>query len=982
MGRYLHSLMLANNIEISGSLGSLLIQLFASHGALLEANLVFSQVSAACVAVWEAIIEAHCLLSQTDILISLYFKMKEEDLLPSKRIVLCTLQACTRDHKLVYGRIIDDQAIRTGRNSDVAVGSCLINMYAKCGSIAEAQKVFDILPFRNVVIWNVLLASYARADDSVTVLSLFDKMERGNISPGKITFLCVLKAFNGMKLLGSFNLVYNNILKFGFDVDSVISNSLIDLYAKCGHLQEAYKVFESLKCQDVVSWNALISGHIKAGQNAIALQLLSRMQKEGFNPDAYSFSCAFQACGSIAAEEEGNILHNNLVLCGVDIDVHVASTLLCMYGKCGKLVDACHVFESFPHPNHVMWGIMIAGYTQKGCYICGLELFERMQEKLIEPDVDTFPYILNSCANLGIFIQGMVVHNQLSIRHLEANVSVCNALIDMYSKCGCLGEAQHVFAHMSVRDVVSWNSLIAGCTLHGDHISALSIFVRMMEENINADDITSLAAVKSCTGLGAILQGMELHHSIFVHGLEAKVALGSNLVDMYVKLQCIEEAAAVFWRLPFADVVSCSAMLSGYVQDDSWSQCADIYDLMVQKNIQPDSISFSCLLKAASQSGNASDCRILHDEIIKTDLHTDVMLANTLINVYAKCSSMHEAHYVFNVLPERSLSTWNTIMTGYAENDNGFQVLKLFDLMHREGLNANKVSYLSTLKACCSLGSVDHVFYIHDQVIRNLLESDSVVGNMMVDTYARCGHLDEAHRIFDRLLCKDVVSWSALIAGYAQHKGAQLARQYLFEMQQKGIKPVGKTFTSILGAYSNAGCVEEGNDFFKLMRQEFHIIPSIEHYNCMIDSFCRAGLLDEAKKFLYSMPILPNVTTWMSLLTSSRTFGDIEFGRFCFNQATELYPYNSSAYMIMSKLYADANMWTEVHKLEGERKRIFAWKKPGKACVEVDGQVHEFTAGETASQYSSNTLRLWIRILKNRGYVPDSNSVLDTEVEV
>ncbi|KAH7440237.1 hypothetical protein KP509_04G097800 [Ceratopteris richardii] len=825
MGRYLHSLMLANNIEISGSLGSLLIQLFASHGALLEANLVFSQVSAACVAVWEAIIEAHCLLSQTDILISLYFKMKEEDLLPSKRIVLCTLQACTRDHKLVYGRIIDDQAIRTGRNSDVAVGSCLINMYAKCGSIAEAQKVFDILPFRNVVIWNVLLASYARADDSVTVLSLFDKMERGNISPGKITFLCVLKAFNGMKLLGSFNLVYNNILKFGFDVDSVISNSLIDLYAKCGHLQEAYKVFESLKCQDVVSWNALISGHIKAGQNAIALQLLSRMQKEGFNPDAYSFSCAFQACGSIAAEEEG-------------------------------------------------------------------------------------------------------------------------------------------------------------CTLHGDHISALSIFVRMMEENINADDITSLAAVKSCTGLGAILQGMELHHSIFVHGLEAKVALGSNLVDMYVKLQCIEEAAAVFWRLPFADVVSCSAMLSGYVQDDSWSQCADIYDLMVQKNIQPDSISFSCLLKAASQSGNASDCRILHDEIIKTDLHTDVMLANTLINVYAKCSSMHEAHYVFNVLPERSLSTWNTIMTGYAENDNGFQVLKLFDLMHREGLNANKVSYLSTLKACCSLGSVDHVFYIHDQVIRNLLESDSVVGNMMVDTYARCGHLDEAHRIFDRLLCKDVVSWSALIAGYAQHKGAQLARQYLFEMQQKGIKPVGKTFTSILGAYSNAGCVEEGNDFFKLMRQEFHIIPSIEHYNCMIDSFCRAGLLDEAKKFLYSMPILPNVTTWMSLLTSSRTFGDIEFGRFCFNQATELYPYNSSAYMIMSKLYADANMWTEVHKLEGERKRIFAWKKPGKACVEVDGQVHEFTAGETASQYSSNTLRLWIRILKNRGYVPDSNSVLDTEVEV
>ncbi|KAI5070898.1 hypothetical protein GOP47_0013149 [Adiantum capillus-veneris] len=518
-----------------------------------------------------------------------------------------------------------------------------------------------------------------------------------------------------------------------------------------------------------------------------------------------------------------------------------------------------------------------------------------------------------------------------------------------------------------------------------DGITAFGLFKRMQQENIKADKVTILGALKCCASVGAVLQAMQLHHNVCHDGLEADMLLGSSLVDVYAKLVCLKEAGVVFSGLQSLDVVSCSAMISGYVQQGLWFQSINLYDLMVQKNIKPDNISFACVLKACCQIGVINDCKLLHDQIIRVDLNSDVLVGNALVDMYAKCGRLPEARYVFNTLPARTLASWNTIMTGYADNDDGFQVFELFELLQRKGLVANRVSYLSVLKASSSLGSIVHGFFIHDQIVRNSLEADLVVSNMMVDTYARCGGLKEARAVFGSLPNRNVVSWSALIAGYAQHRGLESAQHYLHGMLQSGVNPVSKTFTSILGACSNGGQVEDGHYYFRLMREEYGIAPSIEHCNCMIDILGRAGCLEDGQKFLHSMPILPNIATWMSLLTSCRTFGDIEFGRLCFKQANKLNPYNSSAYMIMSKIYADANMWTEVRKLEEARKQGFAWKKPGKAFIEVSGKVYQFTAGEKNLQWASGICakpQFLVRMLKEKGYVPASDSVLETEVEV
>eukprot|EP00250_Pteridium_aquilinum_P007672 c17344_g1_i1 orf=227-1150(+) len=200
-GRQAYSVMLVNGSDTLGALGSYFIHVFSLCGCLLEANLVFSQIKSPCIVSWHAIIEAHTLLCQTEKAIDLYLAMQEEGVLPSKSTVLCILGACTKERQLSYGRLINHQVIRNGQSSDVALMSCLVDLYAKCGSIAEAQKVFDNLPSRNVVTWNALIGGYATAGEIANVMSNFEKMKEEKVRPEKVTFLCVMKACNALGAL-------------------------------------------------------------------------------------------------------------------------------------------------------------------------------------------------------------------------------------------------------------------------------------------------------------------------------------------------------------------------------------------------------------------------------------------------------------------------------------------------------------------------------------------------------------------------------------------------------------------------------------------------------------------------------------------------------------------------------------------------------------------------------------------------------------
>jgi pentatricopeptide repeat protein len=302
--------------------------------------------------------------------------------------------------------------------------------------------------------------------------------------------------------------------------------------------------------------------------------------------------------------------------------------------------------------------------------------------------------------------------------------------------------------------------------------------------------------------------------------------------------------------------------------------------------------------------------RVVHDDIVRDGLHQDGSVSNALIDMYAKCGSLEESFGMLHRFPERDAVSWGALLSGYVQHGYDPLVFGSFCRMKEEGIGPSKVTYLCVLKACANLSAISHGWFIHDQVLRNGFRSDLEIGNLLVDLYAKCGMPDAAERVFVRLPKQDVVSWGALVAGYAQAREFDAVMRCLDEMEKKGFEPNDVIFTSIFAACSHAGSMQEARRYFRVMVERFRIKPTVQHYSCLIDLFGRAGHLKEAEQFFEIMPLPLDGIAWKSLLTSCKTHGSVDLGQACFDRGIELDPEDATNYELLSSLYADV----DVHK--------------------------------------------------------------------
>jgi pentatricopeptide repeat protein len=240
--------------------------------------------------------------------------------------------------------------------------------------------------------------------------------------------------------------------------------------------------------------------------------------------------------------------------------------------------------------------------------------------------------------------------------------------------------------------------------------------------------------------------------------------------------------------------------------------------------------------------------------------------------------------------------------------------------MKQTDLKPNRAIYLSVVKACGSLRAIEQGRLVHSQIIRGGLESDVMIGTVLTDMYIKCGSLCEAFRACKELQNPDAITWGSIVSGFASHGSSGLAWGCLENMQQCGFRPGDATFTSILTACGHAGLLGDGHQYFEMMREVHGVVPNIEHFGCMIDLFGRAGRLQEAEALQCTMPVCPDGTIWRSLLTSCKSYDNLELASECFNRACILYPDHASGYVLMSSMYAAGNSWEEVEHTETMKK--------------------------------------------------------------
>lgn len=394
LGRRVHALATRNKYDTDPFLANHIVCLYASHGMLEEASQVFNKLLKPDVYVWSSIILAHVRCGQPTQAIELYRRMRESSLKPDSRIFVAALTACSTAMDLASGKEVHADLLgSTVSPGDVFLGSCLVDMYAKCGSLQDAQRVFEKLSAKNVVTWNCMIAGYAQCGLGQEALDLYATMQMQSVTPSHFTFCCLIKACTVVGALHQGEQIHAQVRRRDLDANVVVGSCLVDMYAKCGSLKEATKVFDKLQTRNVVSWNALLNGYAQNGDCQKAMKAFEEMVHEGVKPDNTTFNCLLVACSNYGLVDEGRQYFQSMLADhGIVPDVYNYTCLVDLLARSGRLEEAENLLQNMPFQSDgAGWRCLLSACRSYYDLERGRRCFDRIVSLKAE---DTAAYVL------------------------------------------------------------------------------------------------------------------------------------------------------------------------------------------------------------------------------------------------------------------------------------------------------------------------------------------------------------------------------------------------------------------------------------------------------------------------------------------------------------------------------------------------------------------------------------------------------------
>ncbi|OMO99788.1 Dynein light chain, type 1/2 [Corchorus olitorius] len=515
------------------------------------------------------------------------------------------LLQCTKEKNLSRGRAVHARIIRTGSSSCIYLSNSLINLYAKCGDLSKARRVFENIQDKDVVSWNCLINGYSQQGPkgSSFVMELFQRMRADNFLPNAHTFAGVFTAASALLDVFSGQQAHALAIKINSFNDVFVGSSLLNVYCKSALLEDGRKVFDEMPERNSVSWATMISGYAMQRSAVEAFDIFELMRKEEEKENEYVLSGVISALADPKFVNTGRQIHCLTIKDGLLVFASVGNALVTMYAKCGSLDDALKTFELSGNKNSITWSAMITGYAQSGDSLKALRLFSSMHFAGILPSEYTLVGVLNACSDMGSVEEGMQVHSYLLKLGYESQVYIMTALVDMYAKCGSTLSARKGFDYLQEPDMVLWTSMIGGYVQNGENENAMILFGRMRIEGIKPNELTLASILKASSCLAALEQGKQIHSCIIKHGFGLEIPVGSALLTMYAKCGNLEDGNLVFRRMPWRDVVSWNSMISGLAQNGRGTEALQLFEEMLSEGTEPDYITFVNILSACSHMG-------------------------------------------------------------------------------------------------------------------------------------------------------------------------------------------------------------------------------------------------------------------------------------------------------------------------------------------------------------------------------------------
>ncbi|XP_030523525.1 pentatricopeptide repeat-containing protein At4g21300 isoform X1 [Rhodamnia argentea] len=791
-------------------------------------------------------------------------------------------------------------------------------------------------------------------------------------------FVSVLGTCSGSCHLQRGKQVHAQSVVRGISRCGLLGPKLLGMYVLCGDFLDAKDCFYQLEeVRGSAPWNWMIRGLAELGWFDLALSFCFKMLGCGIYPDRYTYRYVIKACESLRRAVSYKLVHGMTDLMGGEVDRFVASSVIKFYAENGYIADARNTFDKMPHKDCVLWNVMLNGYLKNGDLQNAVGVFLEMRRGVIKPNSVTFAGILSVCAPEGMIGLGAQLHSLAFRCGLESDSLVANTLLAMYSKCRCLNEARKLFDLMLWHDVVTWNALISGYVQNGLMGEALSLFIEMLNHGVKPDSVTFSSLLPSITESANLKRAKEVHGYVMRNGVPLDVFLKSALIDVYFKCRNVKLASEIFKQETVShDVVIYTAMISGYVLNRMNSDAIEIFRLLLDRKVNPNSVTLASILPACAGLATLRLGKELHGYILKSGLGSGCFVLSAITDMYAKCGQMDVAYQIFRSMSEKDVVCWNSMMTNFSQNGKPEVAIQLFREMGLNGIKYDCVSISSALSACASLPALYHGKEIHGYMTRCLFCHDVYAETALIDMYAKCGHLEFARCVFETVGEKNEVSWNSMIAAYGSHGLLRECLSLFYEMQDNGIQPDDVTFLTVMSACGHAGQIDKGIQFFHCMTEKYGIRAKMEHFSCMVDLFGRAGRLDEAFKTIKRMPFSPGAGVWGTLLGACHLYGNVDLAEVASRHLFEMEPENSGYYVLFSNLHAGAGHWGGVLGARSLMKERGVKKVPGCSWIEVDNMTHVFVAADEThlrSAHIYSMLEILLLELRKEGYVTQQN---------
>ncbi|CAF2095642.1 unnamed protein product [Brassica napus] len=436
----------------------------------------------------------------------------------------------------------------------------------------------------------------------------------------------------------------------------------------------------------------------------------------------------------------------------------------------GDFTHASLLFSATEEPNHYSFNFMIRGLTNTWHdHVGALSLYRRMRFSGLRPDNFTYNFVFVACGNLPEIRVGRSVHSSLFKVGLERDDHVNHSLITMYAKCRHVVDARKVFDEITEKDMVSWNSMIAGYSLAGKAEDAVGLFRRMEEEGVEPDERTLVSVLGACSHLGDLKTGRLLEGIAIRKKIGLNAFLGPKLISMYGKCADLDSARRVFNQIVNKDRVAWNAMITVYSQNGRSVEAIKLFREMEDSRVSPDAVTLSTVLSACGSVGAFELGKRIQLYALETGLQHNIYVATGLVDMYGKCGSIEDALRVFESMPVKNEATWNAMISTYAHHGHAQEALLLFDQM---SVPPSDVTFVGVLSACVHAGLVDQGRrYFHEMSSSFGLVPKIEHYTNVIDLLARAGMLNEAWEFMEKFPGKpDEIMLGAILGACQKRK--------------------------------------------------------------------------------------------------------------------------------------------------------------------------------------------------------------------